>query len=812
MPSSHAHGCRNSGLPLGGIGAGSVEIRPDGTFHRWLLMNNRPWGAGSSTEVMERLGLRFVLMADDGRERLWLNLADSNGMDPGLDSWYWIADPYHVPWVTFPESIDYTARWPFAELAYRFRGLPLTVRLKAWSPFVPHDAAASNTPGAVLEFAVDNPTDRPWRLSLVALIKNPVGYDHPNLPCAASLVREDGFAGAVMTRPGLPERCTSRGTCGFFFSDAGARRFSFSLHPRSGRDLWDPLFADGRLDDVDCGREGAVLGEIGAERTVTGPTGHPRLALCTEFEVAPGTSTGTTGLLTWHFPVFLEQEQELHASADDPGREGRRQAEDIGVQYTHRFNDALAVGRWLHRERGRLGRLTGRFAAALHGSSLPEWERDAVAATLSVLTRAAWWDRAGRFGIWEGMGCCGLQTVDVGHYGSFPILQFFPELDRSANRLSADNRHPDGKVPHMLKGNFSACDCPCHERGRIDLGTQFVLAVWRHVLWTGDLAEGRRQWPVVVANLEWMAQADENGDGLPDNRGPDQTYDRFPIFGTSALVGGLYLAALKAAADLAQRLGDTAAATRYRGLVAATLPILDRQLWNGRYYNLSHDAAKNAGNTGCMVDQANADWFLRQCGDPGLLPDERVRSAMRAILEHNTRRHGQAVWLANCSFPHGGGVTITRKGSDQVNAPWSGVEYAFAAHLVLLGLRDEARAVATAVFDRYEHAGMRHNHIECGEFYYRCMAAWALYGAEFGLAWDAFARRLTLAPQGRDCRCLVAVPGGSAEARWNAASRTLTLEGLTGSFAIARLVIDGRETVLPQEVTITTDGTVAIGG
>ncbi|MBD3240501.1 MAG: hypothetical protein GF331_07935, partial [Chitinivibrionales bacterium] len=32
-----------SGIPLGGIGTGAVEIRDDGCFHDWSIFNNAAW-------------------------------------------------------------------------------------------------------------------------------------------------------------------------------------------------------------------------------------------------------------------------------------------------------------------------------------------------------------------------------------------------------------------------------------------------------------------------------------------------------------------------------------------------------------------------------------------------------------------------------------------------------------------------------------------------------------------------------------------------------------------------------------------------
>lgn len=45
QPANHV-----SGIPLGGIGTGSVEIRPDGTFADWLIFNMGAWSPGQGPE------------------------------------------------------------------------------------------------------------------------------------------------------------------------------------------------------------------------------------------------------------------------------------------------------------------------------------------------------------------------------------------------------------------------------------------------------------------------------------------------------------------------------------------------------------------------------------------------------------------------------------------------------------------------------------------------------------------------------------------------------------------------------------------
>jgi uncharacterized protein (DUF608 family) len=543
---------------------------------------------------------------------------------------------------------------------------------------------------------------------------------------------------------------------------------SWAIHPRHGRDLFDPLRQDGRLECADYGQPNGGVGDVGAEQK-SGPKGMQRGALCLGVTLPAGAAVEMSFVLAWHFPNFRE--------ADHRHRPGGV----IGLQYANRFADAPAVARWVLANRRRLETATRRFAEAFSASSLPAWELDAVAAGLSILHRAAWWDRQGRFGIWEGLGCCGLQTIDVGHYASQAILQLFPELEASQNRLSAANCEVTGKVPHLMPGNFGCSDAG-HGRGRIDLGAQFTLAVWRQARWTGELTLARELWPVIKTNLALLAGFDTDGDGLPNNLGPDQTYDRFPMIGTTALCGILYLAALEAAGDLGEWLGKP---NSFRDKAAQARPVLLKQLWNGDYFNLSHDAAKNETNTGCLADQVNGDWFYRLAAGQPLLDDGLVRRALQLVFRINRRTSGRQAWLANCVWPKGGGIEITRLGSDQAKCPWSGVEYAVASHMVWLGLGQLGRQVAADVFRRYDDAGMRYNHVECGEFYYRALSVWSLYQAEFGIVYDGRHQEVTLARPKRDCQYVVVTPTGYGMAVWRRGR--LTLRRIAGRLGVRKI-------------------------
>ncbi len=634
-------GLRHSGVPLGGLGTGSVELRSDGYFHEWQIMNNAPWGAGPSVELPPdtayfgmQVGERSLMLGRTADYCANLN------------------DPYHLLFLEHAEQIEAEARVPFTGLRYRFDGLPVEVSLEAFSPFIPLDAKNSALPLAFFTFTVANRTTHTVRAAVFMAQRNLVGYSQRDARSRMAFAEADGAARIGFGREGLAQDCPSRGSMAVGAWADGPAAFSHVLHPRSNRDVWEPLRAAGRLEDGDWS-------EVHAWDQVAGGEGLPFGVLCCTAELAPRETRRVTFALAWHFPEMWER----------PYKPKQQPAHRLGHRYARWFADADAVLDYAAEHHAMLRRESLRFVEDFYASTLPRWLLDAVNAQLTTLAKASWWDEAGRFGIWEGLGCCGLQTTDITHYASFPIVQLFPELQKSQMRLSAANFEGKGQVPHLMPGSFCCSDLD--EKKRIDLIPQFVLLVWRDVLWTGDLDYARDMWPCVRDAVEYASTFDTDGDGLPNNRGPDQTYDQFPLRGTSAFVGLLFGASLQAAAEVARMAGKDEAAEELERRHCDAMAKLRDQLWNGAYYRLCYDPADGAANEGVMADQVNADWFVRQTTGRGLLPDEEVGSALRAVIEHCWN----GAYLANCAWPTGERVDIPRTTANQADWAFSGVEY-----------------------------------------------------------------------------------------------------------------------------------------
>src|SRR5438477_9955791 len=120
-----------------------------------------------------------------------------------------------------------------------------------------------------------------------------------------------------------------------------------------------------------------------------------------------------------------------------------------------------------------------------------------------------------------------------------------------------------------------------------DLNSKFVLMIYRDYVFGGkkDTAFLRETWPAVQEALEHLKKYDRNGDGIPENDGfPDQTYDVWVVRGESAYCGGLWLAALRAAEEIARTLNDPTAQAKYHDLFAKSQANYIKKLWNGEYF------------------------------------------------------------------------------------------------------------------------------------------------------------------------------------------------------------------------------------
>ena len=140
------------------------------------------------------------------------------------------------------------------------------------------------------------------------------------------------------------------------------------------------------------------------------------------------------------------------------------------------------------------------------------------------------------------------------------------------------------------------------------------------------------------------------------------------------------------------------------------------------------------------------------------LDHEKVLSHLRSVYAYNFKtclsahanpqRPGYALGaeggLLLCSWPRGGRPSLPFVYSDEV---WTGVEYQVASHLMMVGLVDEGLEIVQACRDRYDgRVRNPFDEYECGHWYARALASYALIQGITGVRYDAVEKTLHIHP------------------------------------------------------------------
>ena len=786
MPVLHSTIQHTSGIPLGGIGTGSVEIRPDGLFHEWQIFNMGAWSPHSpggirTEEVVCPEDLVFVLRvaaADDVQIR-YLALRES------------LHDLYSAGWARAVQSIRFEGMFPLTRLYYLDESLPVQVVAEVFSPFIPLDSRASGTPGFYIRFLIQNLAAKPVEVSVVGVMRNMAGIGQQNRQTRNLLQQIEEAVAVHLTAAALQPEHPSTGDMTF-----AVRGGEVSYITGAFRDeyrslmFWENRFGLKPVSILRRFREEGKLPNLAPEEPPTLPEEvqpsqispserealvqkmlqHPLVddiyrilqrvdphlvespafleeiarhlqelrrrqiewgyaALCSSHCIAPECEAETLFTISWFFPNHISPT-----------------GANIGHQYARWFRSSLEVMEYLMKNETTLSERTLGFADAITDSTLPAEAADAISGQLSTMTKCTWWTWDGHFGVWEGLGCCGFHTTDITYQGSFPIIALFPDLQKVQMEHGAKFQREDGRVHHFFTPDFSAVD---NGFDRVDMNPQFVMLAARDYLWTGDKGYLERLYPHIVRAMHNTLLLDSDGDSLPDTDTRRNTYDVWDFQGSPSYICSLWLGALKSAVRLAQELDDAENAAKWQTLYEQGVQSFIQKLWNGEYFVLWRDG--ELVDECCMSDQVSADWFFATCGWEPVIPEEYIARAMDAVMRYNFRP-GEG--LRNASYPPGKQHRLAASGNLQAEGLWTGIEYTVAALLLAKGRVAEGMAIVRDIHDRYLRAGRFWNHVECGNHYYRAMSAWTLLNALTGFGWDAPRGELTLAPVIRvtDCR------------------------------------------------------------
>ncbi len=756
-------------FPLGGVAAGSLALGGRGQLRDWEIFN-RPDKGHSPPYAFPAICVRAAGTKPVARVLESRILPPYEGED-GLGA-------NNVPGLARLAEATFTGEFPLARIDFRDPQVPVLVSLDAFSPFIPHDAEASGLPVAILRYTVKNSATRPVQASLAFSIENPVDAGH-NPSGAANLRAEDtrsnefrdrnGLQGLIMSNPGIAKEHPMQGTFVLGLCDIGAAKVSYwrgwpkSPWWNAPMLFWDQFSHEGDLSNEPDDRK---------------PIG----ALCLQRTIGPRSSATYTFVLAWHFANRTPK----WCGWDAPkGFEN----DIIGNHYAGRFEDAWSAAEFAVENLSDLETRTRRFAAVMRESTLPGEVKEAASANLSTLVSTTSFRTSdGAFHGFEGsndhIGCCFGNCTHVWNYET-TTAHVFPEFARSlrsaAFGYSMDPQGaihfrqmlPDGKQ----RWGFAAAD------GQMG---QIVHAYLDWIL-SGDIQWLRGIWPRVKKALEfaWVPGGwDANRDGVLEGV-QHNTYD-VEFYGPNPLCGIYYLAALRAAEEMAHAVGDSSA-TEYRSLFDQGSRWFDEHLFNGEFYiqdvrglpanridpvtrgdmgsqNTEHPEYQVG--KGCLVDQLVGQYMAAVSGLGPLLDREHIRKTLDSIYRYN---HKPSLIDHDCpertfALNNEAAVVVC----DYATAPrpripfpyyaevFTGLEYTTATHMLYEGMLAEGLECIADIRARYD--GEKRNpwdEAECGHHYARAMSAWTGILALSGFRFDGSKHAVAIVPRIRveDFRC-----------------------------------------------------------
>jgi len=749
----------NIAFPLGGIGTGTVSLGGWGQLRDFELFNRPAKGLTFQHTFL-------TLHARRGSEEPVTRVLQGpvGGVDfthegSGVDRSAGAGLPHF-------RSAEFEGAFPLARLCFDDPKMPLDVSLEAYNPFIPLNPDDSSLPVAILNVSLRNPSPGEVRAVLFASLENKVG--HPEVG------------------GGLIEA----------FDGAGVRGLKMSTRkhpadsPRYGTlalaTPWDQVAVQthwlrgGWFDSLErfwCRASEGELDECRDPAEVEDGTDVGSIAL--RAVIAPGETVRLPVWIVWHNPNF-----EKYWEQEEPKPTWQN-------HYATIHKDAATVAEYVAANEERLEAETRAFADALFSSTLPEPVLDAVSSQISILKSPTCLRlEDGTFWAWEGCccehGCCSGTCTHVWNYAqAMPYL--FPSLERSIRNADYRvNLHEDGHMTFRMPLPLGVKP-PASFHAAADGQLGGIMKVYREWLICGDDEWLRGVWPSVKRAFEYAWQQwDKDKDGMPEGV-QHNTYD-IEFHGPNTMMGSFYLGALRAAEQMARRLGETDKADEYRAVFESGRAKMDAELFNGEYYEQKvwphgepkegldpqgEDFPVHQYGAGCLSDHLIGQWYARMLRLGDLFDPGHARSALAAIFRHNWKSdlsehaNPQRIFGLNderglllTTWPRGGRPAAPFPYCDEI---WCGIEYQVAAHLIYEGLIEEGLAIVRAVRDR--HTGVRRspwNESECGNHYARSMACYSVLLALSGLFYSAPDQHLEFAPavQEDNFACFFSVDSG----------------------------------------------------
>ncbi|RLM57828.1 non-lysosomal glucosylceramidase isoform X1 [Panicum miliaceum] len=279
------------GVPLGGIGAGSIGRSYTGNFQRWQLFpgtcEDKPVLANQFSAFISRQdGRKYSTVLHPGKPDL------PKGSDiSGIGSWDWNMSGQHS---------TYHALYPRAWTVYDEPDPELNIVCRQISPIIPHNYQQSSYPAAVFTFTVTNSGHTAADVTLLFTWANSVGgkSDLTGYHSNSSMIEKDGVHGILLhhrTADGQPPitfAIAAQEKEDIHISECPYFVISGSSDGFTAKDMWNSVKEHGSFDQLDpiktsmCSKPGSSIGA----------------AIAASLKIAPKATQDVSFSLAWACP------------------------------------------------------------------------------------------------------------------------------------------------------------------------------------------------------------------------------------------------------------------------------------------------------------------------------------------------------------------------------------------------------------------------------------------------------------------------------------------------------------------------------
>ena len=787
---------REISFPLGGIGTGSIGISGNGSLVDFEIFN-RP----NKNSINGCTFFAVTAEYPDGRRIVKILQGDAMKDFSGAmraSQWRGFGEGYaQNAMASYPHfrEVIFVGRFPIAELTFRDECFPGTVVLTAWNPMIPLDSENSSIPAAFFDILVKD-AEADVKYSAFFSVTNPFPETKNQI------LLHDEYPAVMLRYADMAEDALEYGdlTVAVDAKDAKVQEYWYRGEWRDPVSTFWYEMTHGTLSDRHYDKVGK------ADRCTIGAT------------LSEGKKTRF--VLSWNVPNCYNYWWRCKDEND----------KDVTWKnyYATRYENSRASAFHALRHGDDLYEKTATFRDVLHSSTLDPSVIDAISSTLSVLKSPTVMRlENGAFYGWEGVhsdrGSCEGTCTHVWSY-AYALCFLFPDLERSIRETEfACDVEENGKMG--FRTLLPLGRGVSQTRACVDGSMLTVVKTLREWKLSGDDEWLKVHWDTVqrILAYAWSEENpdawDRDCDGVLEGR-QHHTLD-MELFGPSSWLEGLYLAALLAAAEMADYLGEHEKATEYRAIFEKGYTYTKENLFNGQYFiqkvdlsckeyterfdcpnywNEEQNQLKYQIADGSIIDQMLGQWHANLLGLGDIFDKQQRKTALTSMITNNFKpnlREFANMWRVFARNDEGGTVICDYpKGCEKPVIPipyceecMTGFEYAFAGLLISEGFVEEGVAAVRAIRNRYDGEKRNPwNEIECGNNYARAMASFALLPIFSGLTFDLPRKTIGFAPiiEG-DFRALWSLGTG-----WGVFSKTNALtkvELMGGSITLTSLTL-----------------------